>query len=53
MIYLLVKSGIRARVYGLNDEFKTLEEAKEVAERLNYQTSSTRWGVDEQIIAGR
>lgn len=53
MIYLLVKSGIRARVYGLNDEFKTFEEARAVADRLNYQTSSTRWSVSQLVTANR
>jgi hypothetical protein len=45
-MYLLTKSGIRARVYEIQDVYATKEEAQVVADRLNHQTSSKRWAVE-------
>lgn len=48
---ILTKNGIRARVYEIQDEYKTKEEAQTVADRLNYQTGSKSWRVEEMVTA--
>lgn len=44
---ILTKNGVRARNFDIQDEYKTKEEAQAVADRLNYQTSSKSWRVEE------
>lgn len=48
---ILTKNGIRARVWEIQDEYKTMDEAQAVADRLNYQTGSKSWRVEQMVTA--